>query len=74
MLHISVDHNCSPVEEYEIPALILFEDKLNVSNSADVHFGLGQNPMIDRLTVTWPDGAVDSWEDIEASQRVRISR
>jgi len=38
------------------------------SSDPRVHFGLGNAARIDRLTVTWVDGATTTWEDVAADQ------
>ena len=37
-----------------------------------IHFGLGANPRVDRLTVYWPSGIVQVVDDIATNQIVRI--
>ncbi|MCB9794842.1 MAG: CRTAC1 family protein [Alphaproteobacteria bacterium] len=39
-----------------------------------IHVGLGSHESVERLRVIWPDGAVSELEDLEARQRLRISR
>jgi hypothetical protein len=41
---------------------------------ADLHFGLGDADVVDQITVTWPDGAVSRLLDVDARQRVTITR
>ena len=36
----------------------------------ELHFGLGDDPQIDRLEVRWADGSVDEWVDLEGRQFV----
>ncbi len=36
-------------------------------NSPLLHFGLGQAPAIDRITVRWPSGLVETYEDLAAN-------
>ena len=38
-----------------------------------LHFGLGSEDRITRLTVTWPSGAVQTFGDISANQRLTIT-
>jgi enediyne biosynthesis protein E4 len=38
------------------------------------HFGLGAAPRADRLTVRWPDGKVQVFEDLPARRRVAVVR
>ncbi|HMV66052.1 MAG TPA: FG-GAP-like repeat-containing protein [Myxococcota bacterium] len=40
----------------------------------ELHFGLGDVARLDRVEVTWPDGAVESWSDVDARQRITITR
>jgi hypothetical protein len=37
-----------------------------------VHFGLGEDAIIDALIVHWPDGNIESWNKIQADQIVKI--
>jgi hypothetical protein len=41
-------------------------------NHQRIHFGLGDNRQLDRLTVRWPSGSVHSLEDIAADQVLLI--
>lgn len=41
-------------------------------NDVRVHFGLGNAPKADRLEISWPSGAVDTIEDIEARQILTV--
>lgn len=40
----------------------------------EVHFGLGEHEVVDKLEVRWPDGSRSIVEDIEARQRVTVVR
>ena len=42
------------------------------SHEPVLHFGLGDQPQIDELTVNWPSGHAQSFENIEANQRLTI--
>lgn len=42
-------------------------------NDTDLHFGLGSAERIDELTIEWPDGVVESRQDIEIDRRVDIT-
>ena len=42
------------------------------SSSRMVHFGLGPAAEVDRLTVHWPSGIVQTWIDVPANQRVQL--
>jgi hypothetical protein len=39
-----------------------------------LHFGLGEVDRLDRLEVTWPDGEVEVWTDIDTRQRLTVER
>ncbi|MCB9761225.1 MAG: CRTAC1 family protein [Alphaproteobacteria bacterium] len=39
-----------------------------------VHFGLGEAPVVERLTVTWPDGTQTTLEEVEADAQVVVYR
>jgi hypothetical protein len=41
-------------------------------NDLRAHFGLGMNARVDRLTVYWPSGATDRWENIAADQQIIV--
>ncbi len=43
------------------------------SNEPMVHFGLGNDATIKRLTVTWPSGQEQSFENLAADQRLTIT-
>jgi hypothetical protein len=40
----------------------------------EVHFGLGDAARVDRVEVTWPDGARSAREGVAADQRIVVSR
>lgn len=40
---------------------------------AHVHFGLGRNAKIDRLTVTWPSGVKQEFRDLTVDRHLRIT-
>ncbi|MCB1032348.1 MAG: CRTAC1 family protein [Acidobacteria bacterium] len=40
--------------------------------SSRLHFGLGEATVVDRLTVRWPSGVTETFEDLPARSRVRI--
>jgi hypothetical protein len=42
-------------------------------NHQRLHFGLGPNTRVDRITVKWPSGQVTELEDVSADQILRIS-
>ena len=37
-----------------------------------VHFGLGENPQVDAVTVQWPDGSRETWEKVRADRIVEL--
>jgi enediyne biosynthesis protein E4 len=39
-----------------------------------VHFGLGDLDTVDRLTVIWPDGTQDTFDDLPTRQRLSVTR
>jgi hypothetical protein len=40
----------------------------------DLHFGLGPSPHVDQLTIDWPDGDIDRYQNIEGHQTVTYKR
>jgi hypothetical protein len=40
----------------------------------ELHFGLGEAERVDRIVVTWPDGAVSTYGPVATRQRLRIAR
>ncbi len=42
-------------------------------NSLVLHFGLGQADSIDLLTVRWPSGIIDSFENVAANQLLKVT-
>ncbi len=40
---------------------------------AEAHFGIGENEMVDNITVTWPGGSKTSIENISANQVIEIT-
>jgi peroxiredoxin len=47
-------------------------DSFLSQSSKALHFGLGANKVVQKLTVTWPDGSTDQYADLAADQRYRI--
>jgi hypothetical protein len=43
------------------------------SSEPMLHFGLGEDPVIKRLVVTWPSGHVQTWENVPVDQRYVIN-
>jgi tetratricopeptide (TPR) repeat protein len=44
------------------------------SNAPELHFGLGQENKVLELEVKWPGGETEKFEDIDASQRIKIQQ
>ncbi|HMB69966.1 MAG TPA: CRTAC1 family protein, partial [bacterium] len=44
------------------------------SSDPRVHFGLGRHARVDRIVVTWPDGATEAWGPRDADRYVRLVR
>ena len=44
------------------------------SNPTSQHFGLASNSQVDSMTITWPDGEVESFNDFEADRLVTITK
>jgi hypothetical protein len=44
------------------------------SNDVRVHFGLGSNPNVESLLVTWPDGVKEIWQKIETDRIVTLRK
>jgi hypothetical protein len=42
-------------------------------NSFTLHFGLGEAPVIDRLSIRWPNGAVEAYEGLTVDQHYFIT-
>jgi len=42
-------------------------------NSMALHFGLGQSTQVDRLTIKWPSGIEEVFENLEVNQTYRIT-
>ncbi|ACB73781.1 FG-GAP-like repeat-containing protein [Opitutus terrae] len=45
----------------------------NSSSEPILHFGLGDDAIVQRLTVNWPSGAVQRFERVKADQRLTIT-
>ncbi len=41
-------------------------------NSSTIHFGLGNNNVVDQMTIYWPDGTLDTLSGLVANQTVDI--
>jgi hypothetical protein len=44
------------------------------SGPPEVAFGLGSQELVDRITVTWPDGSISIVEEVEARRVIRVVR
>jgi hypothetical protein len=42
------------------------------ANDVRVHFGLGEVPAIDEIIVYWPDGELESWNQIQADRIITV--
>ena len=75
----------SPVNPFAIGASVLIEyqgikqyQELNpnhgIFSSVEhlIHFGLGQNTQVDRLTIRWPDGKTQTLSNVPANQRLQL--
>ena len=49
-------------------------DGFLAQSSKRLHFGLGDAERVERLTVRWPDGSMDSFTDLEADTRFVITQ
>ncbi|MCB0703666.1 MAG: VCBS repeat-containing protein [Saprospiraceae bacterium] len=47
-------------------------ESYGIMNSMILHFGLGQETMIDKMTITWPSGTVNIIEDVAGDQFLQI--
>ena len=43
------------------------------SSEPIIHFGLGDDTVIKRLTVTWPSGRIQTWENVAVDQRYLLT-
>jgi enediyne biosynthesis protein E4 len=44
------------------------------SSSSVLHFGLGNNSVVDTLQITWPDGSMQNLVNVKANQRLTIQQ
>ena len=49
-------------------------DGLASSGPAELHFGLGTRPAVDRITVVWPDATRSVLGPVSANQHLEIRR
>jgi len=42
-------------------------------HDTDLHFGLGNSPQIDEITIFWPDGLVEKLNDIQPDQILKLN-
>lgn len=47
-------------------------ESYGINNSFQIHFGLGQETMIDEVVITWPSGIVETIEDVNANQALTV--
>ncbi len=48
-------------------------ESYSISNSLNIHFGLGDASMIDKVEVLWPSGQIDTYQDIAANAYYNIT-
>ena len=83
---VDVDLRGSASNRFGIGATIRVESALGVqvrplllgrgymsSSEPMVHFGLGGDTVIRRMTVTWPSGRVQAFENLQADMRYRVT-
>jgi hypothetical protein len=56
----------------QIRQLVLARGLLS-SSEPDIHFGLGEDPVVDRLTVSWPSGIEQSFTNVPVDRRLTIT-
>ena len=47
-------------------------ESYGITHTAHQNFGLGQSTMIEEIIIRWPSGLVESYEDINANQTIRL--
>ena len=47
-------------------------ESYGIQNSMQLHFGLGQEDMIDQMVVRWPSGTVNIFDDVTGNQCLQI--
>ena len=83
---VDVDLRGSASNRFGIGATVRVESALGVqvrplllgrgymsSSEPMVHFGLGEDTVIRRMTVTWPNGRVQAFENLRADMRYRVT-
>ncbi|HEY4086602.1 MAG TPA: ASPIC/UnbV domain-containing protein [Bryobacteraceae bacterium] len=43
-------------------------------NSFTRYFGVAKSPKVDRIEIHWPDGEMQTWQDIAVNRVVRIQK
>jgi hypothetical protein len=66
LVRLETDHGV------QVRPLVLARGVLSSSEPV-AHFGLGEETLIRRLTVTWPDGGVQVFENLPADRRIVIT-
>ena len=54
-------------------SVVLSQSGYYSCNDPRVHFGLGPAAKVDRLEVTWPNGQVETWRNLEAGKIINIT-
>lgn len=57
---------------HQVRALVLARGYLSTSEPV-LHFGLGEAKRVDRLSIEWPSGRVQTLTDVEADQKVTVT-
>ncbi len=42
------------------------------SGPPELHFGLGERPRVERMTIHWPNGRDDVFDDVETRQTLTV--
>ena len=50
------------------------QNTFNGMNALEVHFGLKQSPVIDSVSITWPDGQVRSFTNLSVNQTYNLTQ
>ncbi len=54
--------------------LVRIVDGFQTQISTELHFGLGAATIVDEVTVTWPDGARETWRDLAVDRHHTLVR
>ncbi len=66
---VAIERNAGPAFGYSRAAA-----SYQASNDPRVHFGLGEERLARQVTVSWPDGSVEAFGDLEAGRTHRLTR